>query len=304
MAIGQGMVVKSTGSVITIVQENGIRTECILKGQFRIQGLRSTNPVAIGDKVDFELTGNEKTGVITKIHERTNYIVRKATKLSKVTHILAANIDQAFLVATLAFPKTSTGFIDRFLVTATAYYIPGKIIFNKIDLYNTSLQSREDELRRIYEKAGYPCFSVSALRGDNMNAFCELLAGKVTLFSGHSGAGKTALINAINPILNLKTGVISKIHKKGMHTTTFPEMFETEGKGFIIDTPGIKEFGLIDFDRTEIPRCFPEMDRLLSKCQFRNCTHVNEPNCAVKHGIITGEVSELRYNSYLSILND
>ena len=304
MKILDGLVVKSTGNLITVVQKNGLRTECILKGQFRIKGLRSTNPIAIGDKVDFELSEKEKTGIITRIYERSNYIIRKATKLSKVTHILAANIDQAFLIATLAYPKTSTGFIDRFLVTATGYYIPAGIIFNKSDLYNTELKSKEGDLKSIYEKAGYPCYSVSALRGNNVDFICNLLAGKVSLFSGHSGAGKTALINAIDPRLKLRTGRISDIHKKGMHTTTFPEMFELPNKGFIIDTPGIKEFGLIDFDKAEIPRCFPEMERLLPSCQFRNCTHTHEPNCAVKQGIIAGEISELRYNSYLSILND
>jgi ribosome biogenesis GTPase / thiamine phosphate phosphatase len=304
MKILNGLVVKSTGSQITVVQENGTRTECTLKGQFRLKGLRSTNPVAIGDKVDFELAEKEMTGIITRIHDRSNYIIRKAKKLSKVTHILAANIDQAFLIATLAFPKTSTGFIDRFLVTSTGYYIPAGIIFNKTDLYDNFLKLREKELRSIYEKAGYPCYSVSALRGDNVNIITDLLAGKVSLFSGHSGAGKTALINAIDPRLKLKTGEISDIHKKGKHTTTFPEMFELPNKGYIIDTPGIKEFGLIDFDAAEIPRCFPEMEKFLPECQFRNCTHTHEPHCAVKLAVDRGEVSELRYNSYLSILND
>jgi ribosome biogenesis GTPase / thiamine phosphate phosphatase len=300
----KGIVVKSTGSWITVRQENGLRSECKLKGQFRIKGLRSTSPIAIGDKVDFEFVMNEGIGIISRIYDRENYIIRKATKLSKVTHIIAANIDHAYLIATLAFPKTSTGFIDRFLVTATGYYIKAGIIFNKIDLYNDELKKTEEMLRSVYEKAGYPCYSVSALKGDNIEVINDLLAGKINLFAGHSGAGKSALINALSPQLHLKTGKISKVHRKGMHTTTFPEMFELPNGGFIIDTPGIKEFGLIDFDKNEIPRCFPEMERFLPQCQYRNCTHVHEPNCAVKQAIKTGGVSELRYNSYLSILTD
>jgi ribosome biogenesis GTPase len=300
----KGIVIKTTGSWSIVRQDNGQRTECKLKGQFRIKGLRSTNPVAIGDKVDFDFIANEGIGLITRIHDRDNYIIRKAINLSKVTHIIAANIDHAYLIVTLANPRTSTGFIDRFLVTATGYYIPASLIFNKIDLYDKALRSREEELKSIYEKAGYPCYSVSALRGDHIDLIRDLLAGGINLFAGHSGAGKSALINAISPGLDLKTGKISQVHQKGMHTTTFPEMFELPNRGFIIDTPGIKEFGLIDFDKAEIPRCFPEMERFLPQCQYRNCTHTREPDCAVKKALITGDVSELRYNSYLSILND
>jgi ribosome biogenesis GTPase len=299
-----GIVIKTTGSWITVRQANGQRSECKLKGQFRIKGLRSTNPIAIGDKVDFDFIANEDIGLITKIHDRDNYIIRKAINLSKVTHIIAANIDHAYLIVTLANPRTSTGFMDRFLVTATGYFIPASLIFNKIDLYDETLRSREEELKSIYEKSGYPCYSVSALRGDHVGLIRDLLAGGINLFAGHSGAGKSALINAVSPGLDLKTGKISKVHRKGMHTTTFPEMFELPNGGFIIDTPGIKEFGLIDFDKAEIPRCFPEMERFLPQCQYRNCTHTREPDCAVKKALITGEVSELRYNSYLSILND
>jgi ribosome biogenesis GTPase len=300
----EGIVIKSTGSWITVRQNDGSRIECKLRGHFRIKGLRSTNPIAIGDKVDFEIIANEGIGLITKIHDRENYIIRRSINLSKITHILAANIDEAWLIVTLANPRTSTGFIDRFLVTATGYYIHANLIFNKTDLYDDELRSTEEGLKSIYEKAGYPCYSVSALKGDNVPLIRDLLAGGINLFAGHSGAGKSALINAVSPGLDLKTGEISQVHRKGMHTTTFAEMFELPNGGFIIDTPGIKEFGLIDFDAAEIPRCFPEMDRLLPHCQYRNCTHTHEPGCAVKEAIRTGEVSELRYNSYLSILND
>ena len=300
----KGIVIKSTGSWITVRSQDGARTGCRLKGQFRIHGLRSTNPVAIGDKVEFEKQPDEETGVITHISERENYIIRKSINLSKTTHIIAANLDHAFLIVTLARPKTSTGFIDRFLVTATGYFIPAAIIFNKIDLYDEALAANEMVLKRIYEQAGYPCYSVSALKGINIEQISSLLKDKISLFSGHSGAGKSALINAIQPDLKLRTGRISEIHLKGKHTTTFAEMFELANGGFIIDTPGIREFGLIDFDKTEIPRCFPEMERLLPLCRYKNCTHIHEPGCAVKQGLETGDVSLMRYNSYLSILND
>jgi ribosome biogenesis GTPase / thiamine phosphate phosphatase len=269
-----------------------------------MQGLRSTNPVAIGDRIAFDYLPEEETGIITEIFPRDNYIIRKATKLSKVTHIIAANLDHAYLIVTLVKPKTSNGFIDRFLVTATGYYIPASLIFNKIDLYDPILTKKEQELREIYENAGYPCYSVSALRGDNVEQIRGLLKDKTNLFTGYSGAGKSALINAIEPGQDLKVGRISKTHHKGMHTTTFAEMFDLSNKGYIIDTPGIKEFGLIDFEKSEIPRCFPEMERLLPQCQYKNCTHTHEPNCAVKEGLVSGKVSRMRYNSYLSILND
>jgi ribosome biogenesis GTPase len=300
----EGVVIKSTGSWITVRAQHGIKTECRLKGQFRIHGLRSTNPVAIGDKVEFDKQPDEETGIITLIRERENYIIRRSINLSKTTHIIAANLDHAFLIVTLARPRTSTGFIDRFLVTATGYFIPASIIFNKIDLYDEALASYESELKRIYEQAGYPCYSVSALKGDNVGRISDLLIRRTSLFSGHSGAGKSALINAIQPDLKLKTGNISEIHLKGKHTTTFAEMFELRNGGFIIDTPGIREFGLIDFDKNEIPRCFPEMEKLLPLCRYKNCTHIHEPGCAVKQSLDTGEVSLMRYNSYLSILND
>ncbi len=300
----RGVVCKSTGSWITVRAENGSKIQCKLKGQFRIHGLRSTNPVAIGDRIAFDYFPEEGTGIITQIFARDNYIIRKATKLSKITHIIAANLDHAYLIVTLAKPRTSNGFIDRFLVTATGYYIPASLIFNKIDLYDPALKKKEKELREIYENAGYPCYSVSALRGDCVYQIRDLMKDQTSLFSGYSGAGKSALINAIEPGKDLKVGRISKVHNKGMHTTTFAEMFDLSNGGYIIDTPGIKEFGLIDFEKSEIPRCFPEMDTLLPQCQFNNCTHTHEPNCAVKEGLNSGKISRMRYNSYLSILND
>jgi ribosome biogenesis GTPase / thiamine phosphate phosphatase len=300
----KGIVIKSTGSRITVRPEDGGRLDCKLKGQFRIKGIRSTNPVAIGDKIIYEPIPGENSGLITEILPRDNYIVRKAKKLSKESHILAANIDRAFLIVTLVLPKTSTGFIDRVLVTSAGYYIPASLIFNKVDLYDDALLARERELRDIYEMAGYPCYSVSALKKINIEPVRDLLAGKINLFSGYSGAGKSALITAIEPALNLRTADLSEMHLQGKHTTTYTEMYELSGGGFIIDTPGIKEFGLIDFEKSEIPRCFPEMDRLLAYCQYKNCSHTHEPGCAVKEALKTGEVSKLRYNSYLSILND
>jgi ribosome biogenesis GTPase len=284
--------------------QDGSRLECKLKGQFRIHGIKHTNPVAIGDRVQVELTPGDSHGMNNGIATRTNYIIRKATKLSKVSHIIAANLDHAFLIATMAQPRTSNGFIDRFLVTAAAYYIPASIIFNKIDLYGPELMQAMDELSSIYERAGYRCYRTSATGGEGVAFIRQLLHGKISLFSGHSGAGKSALIKAIDPSLNPRVGVLSTAHQKGMHTTTFAEMYELANQGFIVDTPGIKEFGLIDFDKSEIPRCFPEMDRLLPLCQYKNCSHTHEPGCAVKSGLETGSVSALRYNSYLSILHD
>jgi ribosome biogenesis GTPase len=300
----RGIVVKSTGSWITVRIDGGGRLECRLKGQFRIRGIKHTNPVAIGDRVEVEISPDHETPVISQIGERDNYIIRKATKLSKVSHILAANLDHAYQVVTLVNPRTSNGFIDRFLVTAAGYYIPSSLIFNKTDIYKAEHFRLLDELTAIYEAAGYPCYRVSALTGDGVDAVRQLMAGRTSLLSGHSGAGKSALINAIEPSLSLRTGAISEMHRKGKHTTTFGEMYELQNGGFIVDTPGIQEFGLIDFDRAEIHRCFPEMDRLLPSCQYKNCTHTHEPGCAVKEALETGQVSKLRYNSYLSILND
>lgn len=300
----EGLVVKSTGSFIRVRFPDGSMLDCRLKGQFRIRDIRHTNPIAIGDRVIAEPDSRHGGGVIRQILPRENYIIRKATKLSSASHIIAANLDHAYLIVTLAEPRTSNGFIDRFLVTAEGYHIPASLVFNKTDIYSKGLMEQMGELMSVYTKAGYPCYPVSALTGDRIDELRSVLEGKINLFSGHSGAGKSAMINALQPGLDLRTGEISEVHLKGTHTTTFAEMHELSGGGFIVDTPGIREFGLIDFDREEIPRCFPEMEKLLPNCQYKNCSHTHEPGCEVKNAVERGEVSAMRYNSYLSILND
>jgi ribosome biogenesis GTPase len=300
----KGLVIKSTGSRVIVRGEDKENYPCVLKGNFRMKGIRHTNPVAIGDKVEFEPSGSEDPGLIHFVEPRFNYIIRRSVKLSRESHIIAANLDHAFLIVTLAKPVTSNGFIDRFLVTAEGYHIKSSLVFNKMDIYETAHLEWLDELTAIYEAAGYPCYRVSALTGEGVNELRGRLPGKVSLFSGHSGAGKSALIKAIEPGLDPRIGKISETHQKGMHTTTFAEMYELTGGGFIIDTPGIREFGLIGFEKSEIPRCFPEMERYLPECQYNNCSHTHEPECAVKEAVRQGLVSMLRYNSYLSILDD
>lgn len=300
----EGIVVKSTGSWYKVRALDGNHYNCRIRGTFRMKGIKTTNPVAVGDRVKFEPESNDKIGMITEIAERKNYIIRKATKLSKISHIIASNIDQTFLIVTLAYPRTSTGFIDRFLVTTEAYHIPARIIFNKIDIYDDKLKDLLKETIDIYTSAGYPCFSVSAKTKENIELLKREMENKTTLFAGHSGVGKSSIINAIEPGMDLKTGALSVQHKKGKHITTFAEMHELSFGGFIIDTPGIKEFGLRDFVKEEVAERFPEMRALMGDCKFHNCTHVHEPGCAVKKALKEGKISETRYRNYLGILDD
>jgi ribosome biogenesis GTPase len=297
----QGLVTKSTGSWYQVQTPDGQRYDCRIKGKFRIQGLTTTNPVAVGDKVDFELEHEQEQGVITKLFPRRNYIIRKSINLSKQAQIIAANLDQAFLVVTLASPRTSLGFIDRFLVTAEAYDIPASLVYNKLDMFSKKGLEILAEYKMVYEKLGYPCYEVSALKGTNIPALKELLQDKITLFSGHSGVGKSSLMNALLPDLDLRTMEVSEWSDKGMHTTTFAEMYDLPGGGSIIDTPGIRELGVIDIEQQELSHFFPEMRDRMNQCRFNNCRHINEPGCAVLDAVQSGDIEPSRYESYLSI---
>jgi ribosome biogenesis GTPase len=301
MVTKQGVVTRSTGSWYTVLTGDGEKVDCKIKGRFRIEGIRTTNPVAVGDMVDFQMS-DAGYAVITKIHERKNYIIRKATKLSKATHIIASNIDQAIVIVSLVKPRTSTGFIDRFLVTAEAYHIPVSIIFNKFDLYDEEVKQQLEYYVAVYSEIGYNCLVTSVPDSLHLDEFRALLRDKMNLLAGHSGVGKSALINAIDPKLNLKEGQISKIHEKGRHTTTFAEMFPLDFGGAIIDTPGIKEFGLVGFDKAELGQRFPEMRQRMHECRFNNCLHVDEPGCAVVKALEEGEIAEFRYMNYLNML--
>lgn len=299
----QGLVTKSTGSWYQVQTPDGQKYDCRIKGKFRIKGLTTTNPVAVGDKVDFELEPEQQQGVINKLYERKNYIIRKSINLSKQAQIIAANLDQAFLVVTLASPRTSLGFIDRFLVTAEAYDIPASLIFNKLDMFSDEGLEILAEYKSIYENLGYPCYEVSALKGTNIPQLITLLKDKITLFSGHSGVGKSSLMNAILPDLDIRTMEVSEWSDKGMHTTTFAEMYDLPGGGSIIDTPGIRELGVIDIEQQELSHFFPEMRDRMHSCRFHNCRHINEPGCAVLEALENGEIEPSRYESYLSIYN-
>ncbi len=303
----KGIVIKSTGSWYSVLVSKETIVECGIKGKFRTKGIKTTNPIAVGDKVEFEME-NDGRGVIHKIENRKNYIIRKSINLSKQSHIIAANVDQAFLIVTLAFPHTSAGFIDRFLLTAEAYHIPTSIIFNKIDLFENELKSMNelDNFISIYEKIGYPCYKVSAkdksVFPNKLKLLQQLMKDKITLVSGHSGVGKSTLVNAMDFNLDLKVGKISDAHSKGKHTTTFAEMHPLAYGGFIIDTPGIKELGLVDMEKEEISNYFPEMHALKNQCKFNNCLHLNEPKCAVIDAVEQGKIATSRYNSYVGIM--
>ena len=283
--------------------DDGALVECKIKGNFRLKGIRSTNPVAVGDRVNIE-ENREGTAFIVSIDDRDNYIIRRASNLSKESHILAANVDQALLIVTVNHPQTNLIFIDRFLATAEAYRVPVKLVFNKIDLYDENDKELLQGLVDLYTYIGYDCLSVSAVTGEGIDRLRTLLHEKVSLFAGNSGVGKSSLINCILPGLNLKTGAISQSHHKGMHTTTFSEMFPLPQGGYIIDTPGVKGFGTIDFSPEEVAHFFPEIFRFSHDCRFGNCTHRHEPGCAVLKALEEHRISESRYASYLSIIDD
>ncbi len=294
----QGIVIKSTGSRYRVLDDEGKVHECVLKGIFRVSGVRTTNPVAVGDHV----TIDESESLITALSPRRNYIIRKASNLSRESQIIASNIDQAFLMITVKMPSTPVEFIDRFLATTEAYRIPASIIINKADLYGTEEITTALRIREVYEKIGYPVFIISATEDENIDQIAEALRNKTTLVAGNSGVGKSTLLNRLNPSLSLRTGSISDYHEQGRHITTFPEMHPLPGGGFVIDTPGIRGFGVIDFDRSEIYHFFPEIFRLSSGCRFYNCLHMREPGCAVRKAVAGNEIEPWRYKSYVSMM--
>ena len=303
----KGVVVKSTGSWYLVRElDRGKLYDCRIKGKFRVAGIKSTNPLAVGDFVSFEPEEkDEGQGIIDGIEDRKNYIIRKSVNLSKRVHIIAANMDQALLVTTLAQPATSTGFMDRFLSTAEAYNIPTIIVFNKSDLYDSEeIRSELDYRKAVYSAIGYHCLETSATKGEGLAELASLLKGKTTLLSGHSGVGKSTLINAIESSLNLRTGAVSSSHNKGQHTTTFAEMHPLKMGGDIIDTPGIKGFGLVNMEDTDLSHFFPEIFTISKECKFLNCKHINEPQCAVKIALDEHKIAPTRYESYLNQLND
>ncbi len=303
------MVIKSTGSWYTVKTEDGNLIESRIKGNLRLKGIRSTNPIAVGDQVELTESkednndNGETVGYISKIIPRTNYIIRKSPNLSKESHIIAANIDQAFLIVTIQFPVTTTTFIDRFLVSAEAYRIPCHLIFNKTDLYNDEQTEVMNSWIEIYENIGYRCLKLSAKNNTGFEELKSMMANKTNVFSGHSGVGKSTIINILHPTGKLKTGEISEAHSSGKHTTTNSEMYEFEFGGYIIDTPGIKGFGVLEMEKEEISHYFPEIFKLLDGCQYYNCTHTHEPNCIVKKSVEEGKIAMSRYNSYLGLLD-
>jgi len=300
----EGVVIKSTGSLYLVRTQNTSVLACRLRGKFRIQGIKTTNPITVGDNVVFERDNLQNQGVITEIKDRKNYICRKSINLSKISHIIASNIDVAFLVVSMVEPRTPLGFIDRFLVAAESFRIKTILIFNKIDLNNAKTQEICQKWQDLYNRVGYECITTSAVTGQGMDILKQKMQGQVSLFSGQSGVGKSSIINVLEPNLQLKTAHVSDYNSKGKHTTTFAEMFELSFGGFIIDTPGIKEFGLIQYKKEEVSHYFPEMLNLLSDCKFHNCTHTHEPQCAVKQALEEGLIASTRYQNYLNIIQN
>ncbi len=304
--MSKGIVYRSTGSWYLVKDSQGVFYSCRIKGKFRIYGIKSTNPIAVGDHVEFDLVeeGSEILGIITEIGPRENYLVRKSVNLAKQTHIIASNIDQAFLLITLNNPPTSFAFIDRFLITAEAYQISAVLLFNKMDSYSDEEQAEVSWMQSIYESIGYTCYKISSFNKKDVRLIASLMQNKSSIFTGHSGVGKSTLLNVISPGLNLKTKVISELHQQGQHTTTHAEMFDLEGNARIIDTPGIKGFGVVDIATEELGNYFPEFLKVKQQCKFNNCLHLDEPECAVKDGIDDKSISPSRYKSYVQLLKD
>lgn len=299
----KGLVIKNTGSWYTVKTDDGNIVESKIKGNFRLKGIRSTNPVAVGDRVEI-IRNQEGTAFISAIEDRRNYIIRKSQNLSKQSHIIAANVDQAFLIVTVNYPQTSTTFIDRFLASAEAYSVPVVLVFNKTDLLSEEERHYQDMMMTLYETVGYQCVAISAEKGDGVDTLLPLLHDKITLLSGNSGVGKSTLINRILPGVNLRTAEISDSHNTGMHTTTFSEMLQLPDGGYIIDTPGIKGFGTFNMEPEEVSGFFKEIFRFSKDCRFNNCTHTHEPGCAVIKAVEDHYIAASRYQSYLSMLND
>ncbi|PXV68101.1 ribosome biogenesis GTPase [Dysgonomonas alginatilytica] len=299
----RGLVIKNTGSWYLVRTDENKDVECKIRGSFRLKDIRSTNPITVGDRVSIVMN-EDGTGVITEIEARKNYIIRRSSNLSKQSHIIASNLDLCFLIVTVSKPVTTTVFIDRFLASAEAYRIPVNLLFNKIDICDEEEIEYMEALINLYEYIGYPCFKISARNSTGLDILNDKLKDRITLFSGHSGVGKSTLINAIVPNATLRTGDISNYHGKGMHTTTFSEMLELPQGGFIIDTPGIKGFGTVDMSPEEISHYFPEIFKFSHNCRFNNCMHTNEPGCAVREAVENHYISETRYKSYINILED
>jgi ribosome biogenesis GTPase len=300
----KGLVIKSTGSRYRVICDDSGTVECTIKGKFRVKGMRTTNPVAVGDRVLVEISQRDRTGIITELLDRTNYIIRKATNLSKESQIIASNVDMVFLMVTIKLPETPVEFIDRFLVSTEAYRIKTAIIFNKTDLYDKEETERMEYLIGLYTSIGYKCYRLSLEKETDTSAIIAEMKDRISLISGNSGVGKTSLLNLLNPALDLKTGEISGYHRQGKHITTFPEMHPMPFGGYVIDTPGIRGFGMIDMDRKEIYHFFPEIFRKAKECRFYNCLHLEEPGCAVREAVESGQINFLRYRSYLNILGD
>lgn len=311
MIITEGLVIRSTGNLYQVLCDDGVERTCKAKGKLRLRGLRSTSPIVVGDRVEVELRADgghpstqEEAFYLREILPRRNYIVRRATNLSKQSHILAANIDVSYLVCTLVHPETSTTFIDRFLANAEAYRVPTELVFNKVDILTDEGREALQAVIDIYEGIGYPCHSISALERVGLERLQQEMQGRITLLSGHSGVGKSTLINSLIPEADLRTGKLSEVHNAGMHTTTFSQMIPLEYGGYLIDTPGIKGFGLLDMGRGEVSHYFREIFELAGECRFANCTHTHEPSCAVREALQEGGLAPSRYASYLSILEE